>query len=739
MINMFMKKTLLSRVIGGSGLVLALTLSGCASFFVEDETEVANKSERSGPVTVAAKAQPDNNSSVRLERTEPTLLKGTDRQVNIPSLRQPVSLEGDAVSLNFEEAPLTEVVHAVLGDILGLDYMIEHPVDGQITLRTKTPIPRDQLLEILESLLQANNAYILRDKNNRFVVSSSPAMSKLRPAFDSAANRGAGFSNIIVPLQYIGAVEMAEILRPVAEENAFVRVDPVRNLLVLAGRRNQLDGWLDIISTFDIDMLKGMSVGLFPLKESNPTEAEATLKAIMETALGPDSGLSSLVRIVPMERLNSLMVITPRAHYLEKVREWLDRVDQEPDYNNERRLFVYSVQNTSAAHIARMMSTIFGDSNSAQSGGTSSGGSSGGGVAPGLTPTRIGGSSDSSGGIGSGTGASSGSASTTNNRNTSGGESANVSIGNIRMVADEKNNSLLIYSTRNEYRKIEAALGQLDVMPTQVHIEATILEVTLTEELTYGLSWYLNNNLGNGWTGIGEGGAPGASRPLTSTGTTGTVSGLAYSIYDSVGDLRTIINALATKSLVNILSSPTVTVLDNETANIQVGQQQPVQSGSTVTTGVVSNSISYKDTGVVLDVVPSVNSGGMVTLTVKQSITDVGEIEAATGQRPFLNRDLSTKVAVRSGETAVLGGLIRENTSDGKGGVPVLRDLPILGNFFGSTSKTKNRTELLVMITPRVLNNEQDLRDISREMRNRLKGLKLVDETEAALETVDDN
>lgn len=738
MVEIFMKQTLFSRVIGGSGLALALTLSGCASFYSQDDAGTAEKSRVSGPTSVAAKAQPDNNSSVRLERTEPTLLKGTDRQINPPVVRAPVSLDGDAVTLNFEEAPLTEVVHAVLGDILGLDYMIEHPVEGQITLRTKTPVPRNQLLEILESLLQANNAYILRDKNNRFVVSSSPAMSKLRPAFDNAVNRGAGFSNIIVPLQFIGAAEMAEILRPVAEDNSFVRIDPVRNLLVLAGRRNQLDGWLDIVSTFDIDMLKGMSVGLFPLKESNPTEAEATLKAIMETALGPESGMSSLIRIVPMERLNSLMVITPRAHYLEKVREWLDRVDQEPDYNNERRLFVYSVQNTSAAHIARMMSTIFGDGDVAgPSSGTSSGGS-GGGVAPGLTPTRIGGSGDSSSGIGSGVG--SGTTSTTNRNAAGGGDSANVSIGNIRMVADEKNNSLLIYSTRNEYRKIETALGQLDIMPTQVHIEATILEVTLTEELSYGLSWYLNNNLGNGWRGVGEGGAPVTGRPLTSTGTTGTVSGLAYSVYDSVGDLRSIINALASKSLVNILSSPTITVLDNEPANIQVGQQQPVQSGSAVTDGgVVSNSITYKDTGVVLDVTPSVNSGGMVTLTVKQSITDVGEIEAATGQRPFLNRDLSTKVAVRSGEAAVLGGLIRENTSDGRAGIPVLRDLPILGNFFGSTSKTKNRTELLVMITPRVLNNEQDLRDVSREMRNRLKGLKLVDETEPALEAISEN
>lgn len=726
-----MKKTLFSRVIGGSSLMLIMTLSGCASFFSPND---AGSGRAAAPEDAAlpAKTLPDNESRVVLERADPVILKGTDRQVKMPQVRKGVSLQGEAVSLNFEEAPLTDVVHAILGDILELDYIIEHPVNGEITLRTKTPIPRNQLLEILESLLQANNAFILRDKNDRFIVSSSPAMSKLRPGFDNAASRGAGLSNIIVPLKYIGAGEMAEILRPVADESSFLRIDPVRNLLVLSGRRNQLDGWLDIINTFDIDLLEGMSVGLFPLKESNPTEARASLQTVLDTALGPNSGVAGLIRIVPMERLNSLMVITPRGHYLDRVRELLERIDQEPDYNNERRLFVYSVQNTSSAHLARLLGNIFG-------GGTgSSGQGSGvnsGGVAPGLTPTQIGGSGDSSG-IGSGSTSTSGSRS----RSTGGGESANISIGDIRIVADEKNNSLLIYASRNEFRKMEVALNQLDVMPTQVHIEATILEVTLTEELSYGLSWYLDNNLGNGWRGVGEGGSPGSGfniTPLDATGTTGRVSGLAYSIYDSVGDLRAIINAMASRSLVNILSTPTVTVLDNELASIQVGQQQPVQSGTSVTDGGFrTNSITYKDTGVVLEVTPSVNTGGMVTMTVKQSVTDVGEIEPATNQRPFLNRDITTKVAVRSGETAVLGGLIRENTGDGKAGVPVLRDLPILGNFFGSTTKTKNRTELLVMITPRVITSEQSLRDISREMRNRMKGLKLMDESDSAFNKV---
>lgn len=697
-----MKKILRFRVPIFSGLVYALMLSACA-------IDPAPKSQT--PAVLIPENLSVEEPSTEYDRAPPTLHKGSDRFVKMPQARPAMELTGEAVALNFEQAPLTEVVHAILGDILELDYIVEHPITGEITLRTRAPVPRDQLLVILESLLQANNAYMLRDAQNRYIVSASPNMARLRPGFGSSSTQGAGFANIIVPLQYIGATEMAEILRPVADENSFVRIDPVRNLLVLAGRRNQLDGWLEIISTFDIDMLQGMSIGIFPLKESTPTEAEFTLRTMLETALGEESDFSRLVRIVPMERLNSLMIITPRAHYLEKVREWLERVDQEPDHNNERRLFVYSVQNTSATNLANLMSSVFAGSGSGQS--SASGGSQSAGVAPGLTPTQVGG-----GDMGA-----TGSAAT--NRN-GGGGTTSFNIGEIRVVADEENNSLLVYATRNEYRKIDSALKQLDILPTQVLIEASILEISLTEELSYGLSWFLSNNLGNGWRGEGAIRVPGSASG-SGTGNS-SATGLAYSIYNSAGDLKAVINALADKSLVNILSTPTITVLDNQQASIQVGTQQPVQSGSSITDGGVSStSITYRDTGVILDVTPSVNAGGMVTMIVKQSITDVGEPEPATGQRPFLKRDLSTRVAVRSGESAVLGGLIRENSGQGKVGLPFLQNLPIIGNFFGRTTNTKNRTELLVVITPRVLTNEQDLRDVTEEMQDRMRGLKFIE------------
>lgn len=166
-------------------------------------------------------------------------------------------------------------------------------------------------------------------------------------------------------------------------------------------------------------------------------------------------------------------------------------------------------------------------------------------------------------------------------------------------------------------------------------------------------------------------------------------------------------------------------VLDNHTASIQVGDQQPIQNQQVVTNGGnVQNSITFKDTGVQLSVTPSVNDGGLVTMDIEQSVTDVGPVDAATGQRSFLNRNVNSRVAIRSGESVVLGGLIRDNSTTGRNGIPLLMDIPVLGNLFSTTTDSQSRTELLVLITPRVLESDQDLRDLNREMRNRMKGLK---------------
>ena len=658
-------------------------------------------------------ASPDRPPAAETEELaplQPSLYPGTDTAVNMPAARPPIRLEGEAVTLNFEEAPLTEVVHSILGDTLGLDYVVEHPIDGTVTLRTRSPIPRDQLLPILESLLQSNGALMVRDPNDRYFVSASPNVAALSPTFSSPQSQGAGYSNVIVPLSYIGAREMSEILRPVAPEEAFVRIDTNRNLLVLAGTRNQVSGWMDIISTFDVDQLAGMSVGIFPLDNSLAEDINTALGELLGTTgegeQATSTPLAGLVRVVPIERLNSILVVSPRAHYIEQIRTWIERLDQAQNSSGEPTLYIYPVQNGNAVQMAELLSGIFGGR-----GNTSTGGNQNSGVAPGLSQMTTG--SDAS------------MPDTGSEQQSRGG---NFDLGdNIRVVADNFNNALLIYAPRQEYTRIRSALERLDIVPTQVLIEASIIEVTLNDDLQFGVEWTFRDNFSNGRTGTGTLNLGGGN----SIGP--NVPGFSYSLTDNAGAVRAVVNALAEKSLVNVLSTPSIMVQDNHTAAIHVGDQQPVQSAIQMSEIGTTTSIEYRDTGVKLQVTPSVNAGDLVTMDILQSVTDVGPIDPATQQRSFLERNVSSRIAVRSGESVVLGGLIRDNASRGRAGLPFLQDIPVVGRLFGTTTNNNSRTELLVFITPRVLRNEQDLRDISVEMRTRMHGLQHFDDLPTAI------
>ncbi|RLQ23689.1 type II secretion system protein GspD [Seongchinamella sediminis] len=693
------------------------TISGTTSMDVADDAAAESAPALASSAAELAAARDDEEEP---EAQPAVVYKGTDRHVKMPARQEPVRFLGDDVSLNFEQAPLSEVTHAIMGDILKLDYVVDQPIQGQVTLRTRTPIPRDQLLNVLESLLKSNNSIMIRGTDGRYLVTGTNRGTRLAPRVSNPRDTAAGFSTVIVPLQYISAANMAEILKPVADESAFVRIDNSRNLLMLAGTREQLDGWLDIVATFDVDQLAGMSVGLFPLENSSVEEVSLALEAMMNTKDG-GSTLKDMIRVVPVERLNSILIVTPRAHYLDSVQTWIERLDAAHYTEFDQRLYVYPVQNTTASRLANLINSIYT--------GRSQGGDQyndrsprdAAGVAPGMSPETLGSSSGSSFGS-SNRQSPAASVSSMNVQGPGGSREAAV---DVRVVADDENNALMIYATAMQYRIIESALKQLDVVATQVIIEASIMEVSLTDELSYGLEWTFKDGLGD-YSGEGFlSSIAGASSPSS------IVPGFSYTVSKSMGDIRAVLNALAKESLLNIISSPSVMVLDNHTAYIHVGSQVPTIDSQTESlasdTGRVTQSITYRDTGVKLEVKPSVNAGGLVTMDVKQSVTDVGEIDAATDQRAFLERNIESRVAVRSGESVVLGGLIRENASTASQGVPWLHSVPVVGALFGTDTDTSNRTELLVIITPRALYNESELRDVSEEMRARVRNLELID------------
>lgn len=700
--------------------------------------------------------KPSKEEVAKEQEAEQRIILGNGKVIADP--KPTPALKGGAVKLTFEDAPLSQVVRTVMGDILSLDYVLHPPITGTVTLNTQKNIPANQALDLLETALQAHGFGIVRDTRNTYHVGKLEALKGLGASVRQASGNGLapGFGAIIVPLEYIGAAEMASILKPMVPADAILRVDTVRNLLVLSGTRAQADGWLDMVRTFDVNLLAGMSVGVFPLKHVSIPEVNLALQLMTgntsaaaatnaptrvpsggaspasadgqgaNSAAGASNSFFGALRLIPIERLNSVLVITPRAAYLEEAKRWLAKLDQPGSGGAQAQLHIYQVQNGNAKHLASVLSGIFGGQQAEGEGANS-------GVAPGLTTTT----SQNRGGIGAqrttqrNTGGGLGqigsnfgqNQSLSNNNNSAIGTSNfSAQLGSIRVMADELNNSVLIWGTAAEYERIEQALKRLDMPPTQVLIEASIIEVTLNDTLKYGLQWAFSTNDG-GYQGQGGLGLNAAGDVLKAAST-----GFSYSITNGAGAVRAAMNALANKTNVKVVASPSLMVLDNHTAMINVGTQQPYQASETLSTeGTIRTSnIQYKDTGVRLEVTPSVNAGNIVTMNVAQEVTDVGGVDEATGQRSFLQREVSSRVAVRSGESIVMGGLIQENKNSGKSGVPVLHNLPVVGNLFGTTTVEGSRTELIVVITPRVVRTDVDVRDVTESLKMHMQELSYI-------------
>lgn len=637
------------------------------------------------------------------------LYQGNGRFMSLEPLNRPEvteSEEGD-ITLNFQEAEIAEVVKTILGDILQQNFSIDERVRGTAYIQTSSPIPRKSLIPILEHLLQINGAALIKMQDFYEVVpADSVPASKL--SLSSTLSAEKGYQVLIVPLSYISAKEMAKILEPIKPRQGLIEADEHRNLLTLAGTQEELINLSQTIKVFDIDQLVGMSVGLFRLKSVAPDVLVDELEAIFgDSADGP---LAGVVRYMPIERLNALLVMTSQKKYLRDARVWIERLDR-AETSSGLGLYVYYVQNGKSENLADMLTQLFEGQRRSDLGRDTER----------SRPQRT-----------TATATDSAESETEEPGRSSVSVSANtpadLNVGDVSIIADEENNALLILASPGDYEKVLGALGKLDVLPLQVLVEATIVEVTLDDELQYGLQWFFKNRL-DGGSKTGRGTLGGSNKDsLISAPFSPSAS---YSVFDSVGT-RLLLTALASDSKVNVISSPSLMVLDNHTATIRVGDQVPVRTSETTNTSSESNvtsTIQFKDTGVLLEVTPRVNAGGMVVLDITQEVNDVVEGLTTEGlESPTITqRKIETSVAVQSGETLVLGGLIKDTSEHDNEGVPGARHIPIFGWLFSSDRKAKERTELVVLITPTAVTDRAEARAVTREYRNKLRGILVPD------------
>ena len=679
-----------------------------------------------GPIDLSGQQE------ARPEPIKPELEVGTGKFLNEKVARAPTH-GGEApkgqVVFNFENEPIQAVVKAILGDLLQKNYIIAPGVNGNVSYSTAQPVRTEDAMPILETLLSwTNNTVIFKDGRYTVLPIKQAIPGNLTPRL-APAQVAKGYEVRIFPLHYISPSEMQKLLKPFAPPDSFVSVDTSRSLLIMAGTPDELLNYERTIQTFDVDWLKGMSVGVYNMQNQDVAKLLPQLDQVFGAA--GESPMAGMFRFVPIEATNSIIVITPQPEYLQKAQEWLARLDAGAGGGEAgQQLYIYDVVNMQAADLADYLNQIFNGSAPSPVSDT------GGNVAPGLTQVEVGGNRNTGG------------AQITQPRRTSQRPRNAVAVptkdGAPRITSVEQNNQLLVLATATQWSTIQLAARRLDIQPLQVQIEAKVLEVKLAGQFTFGVQWYLEGLIGaNGGVGS-EGRAQPGNQQAWALGNAGVKPSsndtFFYSFINS--NLQAAVHAMESSGNTKILSAPSVVVTNNQQANIRVGDEIPVVqtffqpglsnfggSGETGSGGIGgtnfnSGSVSFRKTGIQLQVTPRVNPGGLVYMEIDQQVSSPGTSVGPTGNVSISERTIQTQVAVQSGQTVLLGGLIQQNDIDSDSGVPLLSRIPWLGRLFGTTSHETNRTELLVLITPRVIRNSQEAAKVTQEYQMRFESLK---------------
>jgi general secretion pathway protein D len=635
---------------------------------------------------------------------------GKGNFIGLPQPKPEPPKAPEEASLNFEAADIREVAKVILADYLKESYTIDPQVTGTVTFRTVRPIALRDLLPTLEMLLRQNNAAVVREDGLYKVLPIGKVRGSVSPTLGSVymSPIPPGFSVVVVPLRYVGAKEMERLLTPFAADNT-IRIDEARNLVILAGNQREIEHLLDAIQLFDVDFLAGYSVGVFPLRSADVKSVVQDFEKVFTAAQNPIAGA---VRVIPLERMNALLVVTTNPKYLETAATWIQRLDTVGGTSGGSRLYVYQVKNGKAENLAQLVGDLFASRRTSTTAPS---------LAPGQRPTEI-----RSAPFGQPQPTPQ---TTTTTVTPAAGAStftlpggAGATQNEVRVIADKDTNSLLIVATPGDYDVVESALRKLDVIRRQVLVEVMLAEVTLTDDLSFGIDWFLtarNNTTGTMNTL--------QALPATRTDTVGAFSPGLQLINLSAGQIRAVLRTVGSDDRVKILASPQIMVLDNEKAEIKVGDrisvQTQTQTGVSTGTGVL-NSYQYLETGILLAVTPRINSGGLVTLEVNQEVSEVGPTPQGNPNPNISTRNAKTSVIVASGESIALGGLIREKRTFDSTGIPLLSKIPLIGAAFGTQSYQRVRTELLLVMTPKIVNDPSQGRQVTDELRERMPSLR---------------
>jgi general secretion pathway protein D len=680
---------------------------------------------------------------------------------------EPVMLRGAGVEMNFEGTDIATAAKTLLGDVLHLNFEIDPRVQGSVTLASVGPITRKDVLPVFESALRMSNVAVVREGDLMKIVPIAEATGT--GAVDVGAGQ-AGFGVSVVPLRYTSAATLAKTAENFLSRPGAIKVDAARNLVLIQGTTAERQSVLDVVAAFDVEWMRNQSVGVFPLKSTSPETMIRELERVFESREGGQG--QGLVQFQPIQRMNAVLIVTKNPKNLERATQWVQRLDRSDTSGTTVR--IYRLQYGSAPQVAKILNEIFVTRSGSSTGdtpadqiapGTSAArsrldsldspnnGSSGGASSSGMTTAQNGAMPGmvpgATGARGAGPIATAFENFDTKDRETgtatsplttSTDSNARGVFQNVRITADTADNAIVVYSNQEDYRAIERSLREIDRPKLQVAINATVAEVTLTDQLQFGVEYFFSNSRGNSVSFI----SPSSQTSNTGTSTTGTgvdatavVQAAVQPFLQSVlpgfnlilgpnAEPRVILQALSTLTEVRVLSAPSVVAMDNQPALLQVGDEIPITTGTatilTNTNSVVS-TIQMENTGVILKVLPHIHANGTVQMEIEQEVSNV--VNSNQSSQPSLTPTISQRrvhstIAVTSGQTVLLGGLISDQNQKTKSGIPVLNDIPVVGDLFGTKSGQKQRTEIIMFIKPQLIRNSMDARGVAEDFRSSL-------------------
>jgi len=688
------------------------------------------------PAPGASTATPATANPTAVPASSPALL-GANPSAQMTHTPNP------GVTLKFDNADIYDVLQVILGEILKLDYVIDPAIQGRITLKSTGAISMADIYSTLETALSTSNIAIVRQGKVYKVTRDATA------ARDALTTQGTGPASVVmqvIPLKFVQANQLVNTLRNFVGPQAAITNDPTNRHLIVVDRAANVEKIIDMVKTLDADYLSHVNIKLIPIQHGEATELAKELDGLFKT-----SGIfnwtgteATKAYFLPVARMNALLVAATNDKVMQAAEHWVKTLDAEPRNGLGAYVHVYPVANSNAAHLASLVTQIFG-------GAPSSTPNAGASSLPSAGASSFASSASGAPGAAAGTNAASGQAGaasrTIERGNVPSGQQGAAGTGmglggSVQVIADEVTNTLVIRASAQDYQQIRKVLERLDTRPRQVLVQVMVAEVTLNDTLQYGVEWWLKSALtsgGKSWPGfLGlDGGivpkitsaAAGATPSVT-----GTSTGLNYAVFGSAGQVIGMLNLLGQDTDVNVLSTPHVLASDGKIAKIEVGNEVPVvtQTVSTPTSNLTtgstfstSNSVQYRPTGILLEVKPSITASGQVTLSISQEVSSVGNPVSAGGSEypSFQKRKVTTDATVEDGKTIMLAGLIEDRGNDTVTGIPGFKDVPVFGALFGTTKKTRNKTELLITITPYVVSSREESDRIAGSFQNSLQQL----------------